>query len=196
MLLLISRPRRKSRRYGGVNEDNVFDIEADDVKLDDMIILHSGFKYDLYKEGIPAIRSCKEDDSFVIYNDNYNIGYTEIVRTQGNLLLRRVKSKTQVNSRSTMTAISHKQREAFNAKQISFTLRYYQVWRSGVYYREWMREKQGKPRQDFADVAERMAQTGSRSYNENQTASLEDKKKRFIRELVKGYKQWKIAHNL
>lgn len=182
--------------FAGLEEKNAYLINADDIDIINMGIMFNGSKYPIYKEGVPAIESCKNDNCFVYYNDAYNNGPIERSRMPGTSILRGVKSTASMENRIMRTVISRKEREATQNGQIALSLSYMKVWKSGMFYREYQDEKSGNRRMGFERQAEIIIEDGSRSYKNGESATVKEKTSRIARDLLNEYIQWKIAHNL
>lgn len=181
--------------FAGMEERDTYKLEEKHVNLDDEVIEYNGLEFPIYKEGIPAVKYCKEDKSFMYYNDNYVGGPIERYRYPSKQLLRGIRSEYTLENRMMRVQISKIQKSAFDNKQTAMRVSYFNVWRSGVFYREYILEKENHTHfKKFEDVAEVMLRMGTRSYKGGESATEKQKFERIVRDLNRFYKRWKIAH--
>lgn len=181
--------------YSGLEEKDSYNITSDNIDFQNNLIHYNGLDFPIYRESIPTFQSCASDKTFSYHNDIYT-GDIQRDRLPGKELMRGVRSNATYDNKFMRIKVSQKQREAAKNKQIVLSLSYFKVWRSGIFYKEWIQEKDGRAKdQSFKEVAKVILKSGNRSYKEGESASKDEKYKRIIRELERTYKLWKIANS-
>ena len=142
------------------------------------------------------MKSCAEDSSFVVYNDNYENGYADMSRMPGNIILRGVKNIPTFQNRILTTKISSSKKRASKNMQINVSLTYKSAWKSGIFYRAYINERNPRVGATIESMADKLIMYGSRAHKDSDTASEKVKRVRIIGDLTREYRKWKIAHNL
>ena len=181
--------------FSGLEEHDAYKVTTDDINLEKMRIEYNGLQLPIYKESYVAFKSCKEDRSFMYSNDNYVTTEIDRPRATGNNLLRGFRVAPSLENRTMRVLTNRRQQVAYEKGQIRRTVAYSRVWRSGIFYKEWVCERQGRPL-SFTDTAAFIVENGTRAYKAGEVATMQVKYERILRDLTREYKLWKVAHNL
>lgn len=132
--------------YSGMKDDDIYTTTIDEVDLDNMIVVHDGQVYEIYKEAINTFRICKESSSFEYAHPRYS---NNIIRDRvsGRLLVRGIKGTPK---KSTSYSYISKR---INAADIDRVVSISRARLSGVYYRTYEAECCGMPA-DFVAIIE------------------------------------------
>lgn len=178
--------------FAGMKECDIPYIRTKDVDFSLMCVKYNDKVYPLYREALPVINSCIEDESFLYIHPNYTI--QEDIwknRISGDTLMRGIKSSSQdiINLRG---AISKKVNTAFDLNRVDVKISYNRVFNSGLFYRMYERERMGMV-PNFMDAA--------RDYTDGKTYQLasgrntfESKVRRVARNYLSDYERWKLAY--
>lgn len=182
--------------YAGMNEDDIFLVKTSDVHLDKMEVIYNGESYNIYREGIEALKNCSQLKQFVYINPNYasdKIVYMD--RVPGDILIRGIKGT--FSKQGMRVALSKKSKECLKPDKITgkpktdLKLSYYRVWLSGVFYRMYENELAGdKP--DFKSLADTVS--AGKEYNLSSGRNTQDAKRRKLAsEFAADYRRWKMT---
>lgn len=186
--------------YGGMQEEDVFDVVESDVNLEDMVVRHGGNEYPIYREAIPAFKNCVNLRQFRYKHANYSadkVVFKE--RASGNMLLRGISE-----SKSIKAVRVEMSRRAKNPKFMSITdkddksldlkLSFYRVWLSGLFYRTYEAERAGMPA-DFLAAAEQFME--GKTYKLDSGRNLIGAKQRQLAsDYLEDYNRWKEAYSI
>ena len=182
--------------YAGMNEDDIFSVKTTDVNLDEMEVVYNGESYNIYREGLDAIKNCVKLNQFVYINPNYSADkIVYINRVPGDILIRGIKGTL---SKQTMRVVlSRKSKECLKPDKITgkpktdLKLSYYRVWLSGVFYRMYENELAGdKP--DFKSLAD--STSANKEYKLSSGRNTQESKRRKLaHEFATDYQRWKMT---
>lgn len=185
--------------YGGMSEDEVFKVSVKDVDLMDMVVRFNGKEFPIYKEAVPAFRSCVERTSFKYKHPNYIDRDIYRNRIAGDILLRGTRGYGSVTG--IRVEISRKQKEqkfrresTKDDKSLDLQLSHYRVKLSGLFYRVYEAERAGIP-VDFMPAAEQFMD--GKTYKLDSGRNLiESKQRRIAVEFLEDYNRWKEAFSI
>lgn len=184
--------------YGEMKEEDVLDVVASDVDLQDMVVRHGGSEYPIYREAIPAFKNCVNLTQFRYKHSNYSsdkIVFKE--RASGNMLLRGIsetKSIKAIRVDMSRRAKNLKFRSAkdMNDSSLDLKLSFYRVWLSGLFYRTYEAERAGMP-VDFLAASEQFME--GKTYKLDSGRNLIGAKKRQLaNDYLEDYNRWKEAY--
>ena len=185
--------------FMGFDEERLADIACADVNLQEMVLVFEENEYVIYKESLQAFQKCVELDYFVINHPNY--APVKKRRSDGNQLLRGVRSGVAINNIRATTSRRQGDRSSWRGKyrsnpsiNMDLKLSYYRVKLSGLFYRMHEAEMKGmKP--DFTAAAEYFM--GDYEYKLEKSRNKRGAKVRQVAsEYRSDYKRWKEAYSL
>ncbi len=137
--------------YGGMPEEQITKLTADDVHFEYLEVVRGDDVAVLYRQGVPAIRSCMNATQFLYRNPAYtNRGDIYRDRVPGDELIRGIRGTSSLyNFRA---QLSRKLIQKRNAGIRTEELSYSRVWLSGTFYRILEAEQAGI-RPDFYSLA-------------------------------------------
>ena len=177
--------------YGGMPEDVIHTVTAEDVDFENMLVRKGDFVAVLYRQALPAVRNCVRLKQMRYKNNAYvNVGSIYRDRIDDPSILRGVRGKSGVlNMR---TQISRKlrvvQEENGNIPE-SECLTYWRVWRSGVFYRIFEKEMAGME-PDFLAVA-RASDRGRRTMAGGTKTESKTMIRKIASDFENDYARWK-----
>lgn len=116
--------------YSGLTELDMKIITAENVVWDDMAIYVNNESFPIYREMVPALKSCMNLTHFKKYNPLYSKP-AELPRSNNNRILRGTEgSKYDINKSDLSVMV----RDAHKHGKIDFVLSYRNVWTSGIFY--------------------------------------------------------------
>lgn len=186
--------------YGGMQEEDAFDVTVQDVDLVDMIVRHGEKEYPIYREAIPAFKNCVTLTQFRYKHPNYapdKVVYKE--RAVGNMLLRGIgesKSIKAVRVEMSRRAKNPKFKSPSDEedKSLDLKLSFYRVWLSGLFYRTYEAERAGMP-VDFMAAAEEFME--GKTYKLDSGRNLIGAKQRQLAsDYLEDYNRWKDAYSI
>ena len=178
--------------YGGMKEEDIFDVKISDVDLNNMIVRYNNLNYPIYRESLPAFKNCVYLTEFCYKNSNYsNKGEVKIDRIAGDALIRGIRSATK--KKSFKVILSKKTKAGIKNGRTTIKLTYQTAWLSGLFYRMLERERAGL-KVDFSDAALKFAE--AKEYKLDSGRNTVAAKVRTIeRSYEKDYQRWKIAYS-
>lgn len=174
--------------FAGMSEEQIFNVASDEVDITNMVVMHEGKEYTIYRESLQAFKNCVELDCFVYFHPNYSKEITR-QRVPGNQLLRGIKS----NAKPVLTRVelSKKTKEAVAERKTTTRLSYYRAWLSGVFYRKYEQELVGEE-PTFSDIASDFMR--GKTYKLSSGRNLPSAKhRRVVKEYNTDYQNWKKA---
>ncbi len=173
--------------FAGVDEEDVYDLAADNVDFVSQSIVIDGISYPIYREALPAIRKAAELTSFNYKHPNYS----RIVRRDripGKLLLRGIRGEvTKLNIR---TNLSKMVRNAVVEGRCSTELSYSRIYLSGIFFRMYERERAGFP-VDFSEDARRFMSGKTYRHKKREYRQTE-----IAKDYEKDYQRWKMVFSV
>lgn len=170
--------------FSGVPEVDSVSILAHDIDFENMCIHYKGQDLPIYREAIPALKNAAFLDEFIHIRDRYT---TAIKRTNSGTLLRGVKSDTTIST--LRNKVSVYSRNAYESGKVGVRVSYKTALTSGVFYREYERERAGFT-PDFSWITK--ASMDGKSYALAKEKQLEIIKRRYSID----YNRWKIAFSI
>lgn len=187
--------------FSGVKEEDALKITSDNVDLTSMVVEYEGQLFPIYREAVPALKRCVEQESFRFKHPNYEM---QKPRLAGNQLLRGLyNKKTDGKTSDTIglrVEMSKKQRKRkFRDKydedtSLDLNLSYYRVGLSGLFYRTYEAERMGMP-PDFMDAAERFMQGKTYKLDSGRN-KIGARQRRIAGEYRADYNRWKEAYSI
>lgn len=174
--------------YAGINEEDVFKINSEDVDLGNMVINFNGKSFPIYKEAIPAFRNAINLKQFAYIHPNYNHVVMKD-RAPGNILLRTMSASEVPSRKAFRTEMSRRSRKVVNMNEKR--LSYERVKLSGLFYRVYTQEIL-EDVVDFMPIAE--AQMCGKDYKLDSGRNTRNAKARQIaQDYLDDYRRWKLA---
>lgn len=173
--------------YSGMKEEEVLKVKASDVDLKAMTVTYGGVVFQLYKEGMDAVRNCVELSSFRYVHPMYEPKWIERAAANGELLRGFRGAPVYDVIRSQISrATTAAQAEGRTDMALSFS----RAWLSGMFYRVYELERAGID-PDFAGIAD-MYMRGN-TYTHYGKDNSKYKRMTLIRNYHKDYVRWKAA---
>lgn len=119
--------------YAGMSEEDTVQVRCQDVDLFNMVIRYDNVNYPIYREGLPAIKSCATAKSFRYQHPVAAPTGEFKERIGGDLLLRGIKANIPILA--FRNRISKSSRAAVAEGRTDKRLTHYRVWLSGMFYR-------------------------------------------------------------
>lgn len=176
--------------YGGIRREDITLITTDEVNIDQMLIEHDGISYPIYREGIGALRNCKELSGFVYRGIENGRKSRYLDRLPGNKLVRSVKGNQNpsfVPHVFVMAAAAVKKKG-----NIDIRLNYYSTWLSGFFYRLYEQEiLTGSV--DFQGAARELLATKKYNYSgeKKRSEGFTERVRFSARQYRTDYEKWK-----
>lgn len=176
--------------YGGMEEEDIFKIRNADVDLPNLLIHFEGQDYPIYREAIPAFKSCMTCSQFLYKHPNYKGDkktYRE--RAEGDILIRGIRAIPSVMSMR--SELSRRSKRCYEEGKTKLQLSYYRAWLSGAFYRTHEAELAGVPA-DFSGLAAKYMQ--GRTYKlESGRNTPKSKQKKLAAGYMIDYERWKAT---
>lgn len=174
--------------YSGMREHEILEVKSSEVDFQKMTVRHNGKEYIIYREAIQAFRNCVSLSGFS-YNHPLYTTSRVMKRADSDLLLRG--TRTIFSSKVMRATLSKRSKKALEDGSTTQKLSYYRVWLSGLFFREYEREKSGMP-VDFTEAASRFVE--GREYKlEKGKKTLAAKKREVAKDYLEDYQRWKLA---
>lgn len=173
--------------FSGISEADALLVKCSDVDFTNLVIRFAGKEYELYREAIPTFRLAVTLDSFQYFHENP----TYVVRRDrqsGDTILRGIKPITTVLS--LRSAVCGQPKKAFEEGRTEQRLSYRRAMLSGLFYRNYERERSGLPL-NFADVV--IEETRGKTYALNRRMKVEHIQNRLERDYLEDYQRWKFV---
>lgn len=183
--------------YGGVSEEDAFELKTSDVDLTEMVVRYNGVEYPIYREAIPAFKNCIELQSFKFIHPNIVNKDVYKSRATGDKLLRGISEKKSIKAmRVEMSKRQKTQKYRLESTKddtsLDLQLSFYRVGLSGLFYRTYEAERAGMPA-DFMAAAEQFME--GKTYKLDSGRNLIGAKQRRVAvEYLEDYKRWKEAY--
>lgn len=173
--------------YAGMSEADILNVRVRDVDFEDMVIRFDGVNYPIYREALQSVKNCAKLNTFTYYHTKYQM---DRVRTEGDLLLRGVKSNpTPAKMRTKLSRLS---KEKLDNGETKLHLSHVRVWLSGIFYRAYERERLGWDI-DFREAATQSIMAKAKGDIDPSNSKVKDTIRRTANIYLTDYKRWKMA---
>ncbi len=170
--------------FSGVPEEDAEVLPASAVDFSDLIIRYNGMVYPIYREAIPALRACVQLRQFRIPKPQFpKECWPYKDRNEGDWILRRISSAD--TKRSLRVVLSRRVHPKKADGKISVNLGYSRVLMSGMFYRTYEAELDGKTPDFSVYVRNNFGKNGSNL--RSNTANF------LTRSSLRDYQNWKAA---
>ena len=185
--------------YGGMSEEDALNVTTKDVDLVNLVIRYNGTEYPIYREAIPAFKSCVESTNFKCKHPNYTDVEVYRNRIAGDILTRGTRGYG--STRGIRVEISRKQRNqrfrpdsTKDDKSLDLKLSFYRIRLSGLFYRMYEAERAGMP-VNFMPAAEQFME--GKTYKLDSGRNLIGaRQRRIASEFLDDYNRWKEAYTI
>lgn len=176
--------------FSGMREEDILETKVSDVDLTNLVVNHNGEEYVIYREAVRAFRNASTLTEFVYKHPNYP---KPIIRNrvEGTQLIRGIRAiPSQYTLRSELSRrISSLMKEG----KTEIKLSYYRVWISGLFYRMYIREKNGLP-VNFKDAASRFMEGKDYKLDTGRN-TIDAKRRQVMNDYLQDYERWKAAYH-
>lgn len=174
--------------FAGMEEEDIVSVKCADVDFVDMVIRYSGTEFPIYREAVPAVRSCVELTKFAYKHPRYSTVIWKD-RIPGDTLIRGTKAKYSL--KNIREYISKRAKKKRDAGDVTLNLSHQRTWISGIFYRMYEQEQMGIA-PNFKYIA------ANRRDRRCDIAEGEEAQKRRIRQrncdYLEDYTRWKLAY--
>lgn len=181
--------------YSGVPENEVLSIKCSDIDFDNMLILHNGFKYPIYKDAIASFKNCVNLTQFMC-NQPGQCKAAMVNRIPGDTLLRGTrKSMPTIKTMSLELNRRRLKNEKKGKRDLKINL--YGIRISGMFYEMHEKERWGVPVK-FDRIPQGLFEVKKCKPGVSR-ATLNTKKHKTINTSITyktDYERWKLAHNI
>lgn len=179
--------------YMGILDDDLHDLTAENVNLDEMAVYVNGLKYMIYTDAYSSIKACVEEEVFEYVHPKYRSiiqRYPE--GTEVKRLLRGVKG--EATTQSLKNKFSNLAEQALKEGRTSIRLNYQSIRSSGLFYRAYESELSSYNADvNFFDA---VWQEFGEKFKDDDEKSRMTKITRNERLYMESYVQWKLAFKL
>lgn len=172
--------------YGGVAEEDIFDIKCSDVDLLNMVVKYKNTEIIIYREAIQAFKNCVSLTRFLYKHPNYDkLVYKD--RADGDTLIRGIRGCPSV--KAMRTELSRRSKTKIEEGKTDLKMSYFRVWLSGLFYRTYEAERAGIP-VDFT-VAAKQFMEGRQYKLDSGRNTQEAKMRQLAKDYQTDYERWK-----
>lgn len=174
--------------FAGCEEEDIINMKTSDVDFENMVVHVRNEEFPIYREGLPAIRNCANQQWFTYIHPNYSKDIIRL-RVDGDQLLRGVKAEaTALVLRATLSRAVTK---AVKEGKTNCKLSHYKAQLSGIFYRTYEMELAGAE-PDFMWLAKKVMY--GKTYKLDSGRNLIGAKERAkAKDYLEDYNRWKLA---
>lgn len=177
--------------FAGLADKDAIRVAASDVDLENLRINFEGHSYEIYKECKDDFeKACKLTDFFYEHQQPYYT--TRRDRADGNLIMRGIRSPSV--DLKTIRPIINKRFNGEDDDRQKGRISYRRIYLSGIFYREYERERAGFEVDFSTVIAEDIARKEkSKKYTVTKTRTISTIANTMEREYLADYDKWKCA---
>lgn len=175
--------------FGGLDESAVMEIKCSDFDFDSMSFSYNGESFEIYREGVKALKYCVTATQFQYIHDSPEYR-TYLDRVPGDTMMRGI--RLGESEKALRVSVSKKTRDAFGKGLTAMQINYYRAWLSGIFYRKYVLETAGVEI-DFRDTAARYMRD-KEYFLHGKKIDPHRKMLRVANDYLKDYERWKAAH--
>lgn len=180
--------------FAGLDDKDAIQVTAEDVDLNNLIIRFKGRNYELYKECREDFeKACSLTDFYYEHREPYYT--TRRNRASGNLIMRGIRSSS-VDLKTIRPIINKRfsQKNKDDKQKSNRQFSYRKIYLSGIFFREYERERAGYGLDFSTVIAEDIARKEqTKKYTVTKTRTLTTIANTMQREYLADYEKWKCA---